>query len=689
MHVKTSRGRLLGALVLAVVAGGFAGCNDRPIDKLDNVVTAVNRQENELPAKTKLDFLFVIDNSGSMCEEQDNLTRNFQAFADFLFEELNAAADYRIAVVSTDMNNPEERGRFLNTPALVASANCTLATPPQTQDCPPPDQIDPVIKAEDVGRNCDENLDPAAYRECVKQDLLREFRCHATLGTNGYGFEKGLEAMRLGLSCGGPNAGMFEQCCVNGAYNPACVIPDGTRQPCAGGEACPAGETCQLGLCRPPEPDFLRPDAILAVIVISDEDDCSDPATNPAASRRVVCRPSGTADSDADGLPDGFGDTELCPDREPTPAEAQACSGVCGAGAACDRCLRNQIERTCFQRECGLPPCGPGQDPAGGTCRTADDCRAGRCRIDESANSNCEWFRSNLTPVSDYYRFLFGLKARPNEQLLVATVVGLRAYTQDGDLITYNQPERQEQLLCLDQARNYDPFKDCNADSDCPGVGNTCVNGSCSGDGAEAFCCPNGACVGNIQTSCESENNGAAFAGRRYLELSELFGGNGIGCPPGEEDGGDCVHICVEDFAAPLEAIRGKVAELLGSYCLDKPPACQVPTENGPRPCETSDEFDNPDNYLVEVKIQCLRTEAQGGKCQEVVNPQILDRSAWSLELGVAGCPGGALLQLQNPPAAGSEVFVEFVVDVAGERANAQPVIDAGIVDEIDAAVGQ
>ena len=50
------------------------GCNDHPVLPLDQVLNASNRVENRLPAKTKLDFLFVIDNSSSMGEEVSKST---------------------------------------------------------------------------------------------------------------------------------------------------------------------------------------------------------------------------------------------------------------------------------------------------------------------------------------------------------------------------------------------------------------------------------------------------------------------------------------------------------------------------------------------------------------------------------------------------------------------------------------
>src|SRR5688500_10837964 len=49
---------------------------------------------------SKVDVLWVIDNSGSMAEEQENLARNFQSFIELF---TRGAVDYRIAVTTTDV----------------------------------------------------------------------------------------------------------------------------------------------------------------------------------------------------------------------------------------------------------------------------------------------------------------------------------------------------------------------------------------------------------------------------------------------------------------------------------------------------------------------------------------------------------------------------------------------------------
>lgn len=205
---------LSATLSLICLMSVLGGCNDHPVASLEQNLSAVNRVESRLPAKTKLDFLFVIDNSASMCEEQERLSKNFKLFSDFLFDELQDAADYRIAVVSTDLalNNPT-RGQYLYQPADFNVRSCNdVELVLNTQDCEPIGAGAPaIISSEDINALRDPNLGAEEQRAALKEELERQFRCRATLGANGSTFEKGMEAMRLALSCSGPNADKFAQ----------------------------------------------------------------------------------------------------------------------------------------------------------------------------------------------------------------------------------------------------------------------------------------------------------------------------------------------------------------------------------------------------------------------------------------------------------------------------------------------
>lgn len=167
----------------------------------------------------QIDILWVVDDSGSMCEEQDNLTRNISSFINRLAE---SNVHFRLAVVTTDVQN--RQGQFNDTPARTASTVCEI--PPNTSDCTT--VFSPIIDSDDylVDRS-------DLFEELKIDDLIRDFRCIATVGTEGDGFEKGL---------------MSAQMAMENNYG------------------------------------FLREEAHLAVIFLSDENDCSDnyalPRTN-------------------------------------------------------------------------------------------------------------------------------------------------------------------------------------------------------------------------------------------------------------------------------------------------------------------------------------------------------------------------------------------------------------------------
>ncbi|MCA9665120.1 MAG: VWA domain-containing protein [Myxococcales bacterium] len=184
----------------------------------------------------KLDLLFVMDNSGSMGEEQQNLIKNVARLLDSLRTPLLGSdgtgkpcdannlggcklPDIHVGVVSTDLGAGNyglpsceraggDSGRMFNTPRI---AGCT----------PPADAY--------ITYNNGKTNIPGAGADAV-QAVNDAFACIARLGTDGCGFESPLEAARLAL------------------------------QPAT-------------------NPGFRRPDAQLAIVFITDEDDCS--AQNP------------------------------------------------------------------------------------------------------------------------------------------------------------------------------------------------------------------------------------------------------------------------------------------------------------------------------------------------------------------------------------------------------------------------
>ncbi len=150
---------LISLLVLVTVAG----CECRPPGLVNTLPPDVRVDTYTQQAASKIDVLWVVDNSGSMAERRENLARNFGAFIN---EFTKNAIDYRIAVTTTDTF--KEAGRFVGTPKILTPTTPNVA---------------------------------AAFSNNVR------------VGNNGSPFEVGLEAARLSLDLQlQANAGAVLQC---------------------------------------------------------------------------------------------------------------------------------------------------------------------------------------------------------------------------------------------------------------------------------------------------------------------------------------------------------------------------------------------------------------------------------------------------------------------------------------------
>ncbi len=203
----------------------------------------------------KIDILYVADNTGSMCQEQAELRDRFR---DFVLPLVEAGIDFQIGITTTQMVDdypPEpvaQPGELQSTPqpipgfdptcintvgpdgaiieddfkpvreVLQLAAECAGVDPTEVdltdeeiscyfrggggeacvglcENCRPADlfeelefpEFPKVLKAEDY-RGDDGALD--------LEQLNKDFRCMALVGTRGYGIEKGLEAAALAVS---------------------------------------------------------------------------------------------------------------------------------------------------------------------------------------------------------------------------------------------------------------------------------------------------------------------------------------------------------------------------------------------------------------------------------------------------------------------------------------------------------
>ena len=90
-----------------------AACSESPVEKL-KVLPGVNIVQEktaiDLKAVGLVDILFVVDDSSSMSIHQNNLAENIRSYTQILKD--NEDIDFRIAVITSDMDSPQRQGRF-------------------------------------------------------------------------------------------------------------------------------------------------------------------------------------------------------------------------------------------------------------------------------------------------------------------------------------------------------------------------------------------------------------------------------------------------------------------------------------------------------------------------------------------------------------------------------------------------
>ncbi len=141
----------------------------------------------------KVDFLFVIDSSGSMQDEQQNLANSFPGFIDIIQNTL-MAQDYHIMAIDTDADG------FSICPTL-----CMFASECQGIPCsmiPPSGGCDDTLGAgktkSPMGMDCG-ITSGQRYILDSQPNLYDAFACAAQVGTQGSGDEMAIEAMRAAI----------------------------------------------------------------------------------------------------------------------------------------------------------------------------------------------------------------------------------------------------------------------------------------------------------------------------------------------------------------------------------------------------------------------------------------------------------------------------------------------------------
>jgi hypothetical protein len=233
-------------MVLTLVAAAAAGCGrtglDPPVPLPTGNAIAMDPVFDQT-VNSDLDIVFMIDNSGSMREEQANLIRNFPVFINALESLPEGLPSLHIGVVSSDLGagrsldvagcqGPDGDGGIFQAAPRGDGGACTSAPKGQS-----------YIVADGASNNFEGSVTDA-------------LSCIADLGTNGCGFEHQLASVRKAL--GGDTGGVPRQ-----------------------------------------NAGFLRDGALLAIVFITDEDDCSAPDDSDLfdPSQTLISDPLGPLDS--------------------------------------------------------------------------------------------------------------------------------------------------------------------------------------------------------------------------------------------------------------------------------------------------------------------------------------------------------------------------------------------------------
>jgi len=334
MNVGTSR--LVLVLFGCLVAGGVgvAACNSHPVE-FRQAGGAVERLDTvSAGGGGKLDILFVIDNSGSMCQEQKGLRENF---AQFIEDIGGSAANFNIGVTTThfsasNFENVAQPGELQSTPhpptffddvckfeeddqgnrdfeilknQISAAVDCTK-NPEQFSDLKNPDQSDLQCVADDdctdvelvelfpcfnaKGSECTSREDFAdVYREVPRgggnvlrsrdyesggeletDELQRDFACMSFVGTRGSPLEQGLKAAARAVSPVKTGGP------VGNPYTQEESVQDRLNN-----------AEIQINGEEAPNHGLFRSDAQTALLFVTDENDCSSPTAQGSDRTKV------------------------------------------------------------------------------------------------------------------------------------------------------------------------------------------------------------------------------------------------------------------------------------------------------------------------------------------------------------------------------------------------------------------
>lgn len=272
----------------------FAACQDYPFEARPTLRVEAKKISEVVAVAKPVDILFVVDNSGSMQNEINELRANVSLFIDALS---TSDTDFQVGIVTTDIecNIPT---KDCSASGLTSTACCnTNPSPCSDNDTNADGKVD--ISTCDGGRLRAATTNPARRiftrpSAAERTQWVADIQSILTeVGCNGSGFESGLEAARRAVAC-------------------------------ATGVGCDDPAVAQLN------DGFIRDNADLVIIFLADEDDCSvndpqvylqpSPTSDPLEQAVHFCSPhecyayyGANLDADLDGLQDWV-DPDSTPD---------------------------------------------------------------------------------------------------------------------------------------------------------------------------------------------------------------------------------------------------------------------------------------------------------------------------------------------------------------------------------------
>ncbi|MGH1341154.1 MAG: vWA domain-containing protein [Nannocystales bacterium] len=340
-------------------------CLDHPLKRVEYDATQEDMAGIQIEVNKDVDILFVVDNSGSMGEEQANLSENFGQFVSVL-EADDVKANYRLGITTTDDSNywckgagvsNAESGQFVLSSCRSrlgdfyfsgddtdAEAACTdfcdlesIEIQPTTTDDDPNPSARPWLENIEGATNLPDGV-----------TTTQALQCFGPQGINGCGFESHLESMWKAL------------------------------------RLARMGEQNQSG--------FLRDNAILSIVFVTDEADCS---FNRELQNTVFGE-------------DGVGNQAFwsLPDVQQSPTSA-----VCwNAGVSCDFSLES------------------------------DQCTS--INLDVDGNETSDDDLASLYPLSKYTTFVEDIERdkkerNPGQEVIVSAIAGVPENYPDIQLLSY------------------------------------------------------------------------------------------------------------------------------------------------------------------------------------------------------------------------------------------------------------